>query len=318
VTLLPAAIRESVEAVTRFGGTGRRIEHVEPISGGCVSNGTLLTFGSGDRLFLKWKAAAPVAMFAAEAEGLGALRAAADAGGAEVLIPEPLAHGHDGANGWLLLECMEPGKGGIAADEVLGRALAAIHGARTDAGTDDTANGTTAAWGWHSDNWIGSLVQSNRPHLRWCDFWADERVGPQLTRARARGHCRQDIFDQLIDAIPNAVGDGGTREPKAALLHGDLWSGNSYPSVGGTPVLIDPAVYRGDPEVDLAMTELFGGFGPHFYAAYDEVRRISTEYRSHRRDLYQLYYLLVHVNLFGPSYEAGARACAERVVRALG
>ena len=103
----------------------------------------------------------------------------------------------------------------------------------------------------------------------------------------------------------------------AHLLHGDLWGGNVFPGPSGDPVLIDPAVYRGHGEVDLAMTELFGGFGEDFYRAYDEEAGISPEYGAFRRDLYQLYYLLVHVNLFGAQYESRTVASARRVVAAL-
>jgi fructosamine-3-kinase len=98
------------------------------------------------------------------------------------------------------------------------------------------------------------------------------------------------------------------------LLHGDLWGGNAYADADGSPVLIDPAVYRGHGEVDLAMTELFGGFGTRFYEAYDEVETISDAYRCYRRDLYQLYYLLVHVNLFGRQYARRTASAAARVV----
>jgi fructosamine-3-kinase len=176
-----------------------------------------------------------------------------------------------------------------------------------------SAPSTADGFGHVEDNWIGSLPQSNRTHNSWADFWAAERIGPQLERARKAGACSDAVFDHLLTAVPDAV--AGVHAP--ALLHGDLWSGNVFPSAQGRPVLIDPAVYRGDGEVDLAMTELFGGFDRRFYDAYAEVRPISDAYESHRRALYQLYYLLVHVNLFGGGYEAGARAAASRVVSAV-
>ena len=121
-----------------------------------------------------------------------------------------------------------------------------------------------------------------------------------------------------------ALERGGSRVPAAlggvtapSLLHGDLWSGNAYTAVGGAPVVVDPAAYRGDAEVDLAMTELFGGFEARFYLAYEEARPVSDAYRAYRRDVYQLYYLLVHVNLFGSSYVAPAVRAADRASAAL-
>lgn len=120
-------------------------------------------------------------------------------------------------------------------------------------------------------------------------------------------------MDRLLGAITLALDDVDT----PALVHGDLWSGNAFADPSGRPVLIDPAVYLGDGEVDLAMTELFGGFGTRFYDAYHDVRSISEAYHAYRRDLYQLYYLLVHVNLFGGAYVAGSLRAAERVLGAL-
>ena len=119
----------------------------------------------------------------------------------------------------------------------------------------------------------------------------------------------------LFRSLPTALAD--LEDVSPALLHGDLWSGNAYADESGAPVIIDPAVYAGHGEVDLAMTELFGGFGPRFYAAYDEVLAITDAYDEYRRDLYQLYYLLVHVNLFGAGYVSGTLAAASRVVSVL-
>ena len=237
-------------------------------------------------------------MFEAEANGLEALR-----GAGTVHVPEPLARGGgDGAPAWLLLEYVAAGAPAADYAQRLGASLAELHQAELAPG-----------FGWASDNWIGSLPQANDERASWPDFWRDLRIVPQLELARSRGFLRSDTMERLIDVIPEAL----TGVERGGLLHGDLWSGNAYATTDGTPVIIDPAVFRGDGEVDLAMTELFGGFGRHFYEAYDATQPISREYEAFRRDLYQLYYLLVHVNLFGASYESGSLAAASRVVDAL-
>ncbi len=242
-------------------------------------------------------------MFEAESDGLTALRAA-DA----VRAPLPVARGGGaGVPSWLLMEHIEPGRPAPDFDERFGKGLALLHGA-----DDDTRVG------WSRDNWIGSLPQSNTPSTSWAEFWRDERIVPQLERARSGGYlggANGALLDELVDAVPGALADVDSLAP--ALLHGDLWSGNVYCGPEGEPVIIDPAVYRGHGEVDLAMTELFGGFSASFYRAYDETAGIDPGYHAYRRDLYQLYYLLVHVNLFGSGYEAGTVSAAKRVLAAV-
>jgi fructosamine-3-kinase len=250
-------------------------------------------------------------MFAAEASGLAALRSTHT-----LRIPEPIAwcDSRDGAS-WLLMEHIAPAAPRPTSDERLGRGLAALHssGAPPPAAGDGPPIARDA-FGWRNDNWIGSLDQRNAPTSSWASFWRDRRIAPQVAEARAHGHATEEVFDRLIEAIPSALVDVSRPE----LLHGDLWSGNTYTTTGGEPVVVDPAVYLGDGEVDLAMTELFARFGSRFYDAYQEARGISTGYSSYRRDLYQLYYLLVHVNLFGASYMIGSIGAAERVVAEIG
>ncbi len=314
MTPLPAKVRESVEsALSRLAGRSDFITSTTPVPGGCIHHGTHLTTASGASYFLKWNASAPAGIFAAEAEGLRALRRAVAAspsptpepGAPEtnppLLVPEPIAW-IDGPPSWLLMEYVPPASSGGDSAVRLGRGLAVVHGMSGE-----------APFGWPAPNWIGSLEQDNTPDGDWPTFWRARRLLPQLERARRAGALADPIFDRLFESIPAALEGAGA----PALLHGDLWGGNTYAAAGGVPVLIDPAVYVGDGEVDLAMTELFGGFTPAFYDAYAEIRPISAAYRSHRRDLYQLYYLLVHVNLFGAAWAAPSRRAAERVVAAL-
>ena len=297
---LPPSVRSGVERALADGGGGgpERITSSTPVGGGCVHRCRRIETSRGRTLFLKWNDRAPDGLFAAEAEGLRALRRA-DA----IRVPRPLAHGDepDGSR-WLLMEHVGSGPPAADSEDRLGRGLARLHHSRP-----------RPDFGWDVDNWIGSLPQHNGPSTSWADFWRDRRILPQLDLARGRGWLTDAIMDRLVDAVPAAL--VGVVAP--SLLHGDLWSGNTFTDTDGAPVLVDPAVYAGDGEVDLAMTELFGGFGPAFYGAYADVRRISDAYASHRRALYQLYYLLVHVNLFGAAYLAPSRRAAEEVLAAV-
>ena len=287
------------------------------MAGGCINNGAQLETADGHLFFLKWRDDPPPGMYAAEAEGLTALSTAASRtsgqnlyGGADtggIRTPRVVRVGPD--NAWLMLDFVPAGPRGLRSDENLGRGLAAIHATPT----------VQPSFGWERDNWIGHLPQRNSPNSIWGRFWRDVRIAPQLELARSRGFFRSTEeggrkMDDLLGVVDSALAD--VKEP--SLLHGDLWSGNAYADAEGRPVLIDPAVYRGDGEVDLAMTELFGGFGTRFYDAYREARPISSAYHAYRRDLYQLYYLLVHVNLFGASYLAGALRAVDRVLSEVG
>lgn len=295
---LPDSLRTSVETALARLGLGSRIVAHEPVGGGCIHNGARIGTDAGAACFLKWNESPTPGMFAAEAEGLGALRERCD-----LRIPAPLSWDEAGPTAWLLMEYVEPSAPSSTSGRALGEGLARMHQA-----------GAASAFGWRRDNWIGSLPQENPETTSWGVFWRDARLRPQLELARDRGRLQDERFDSLLEHTVPALADVARPE----LLHGDLWSGNTFTSRGGTPVLVDPAVYHGDGEVDLAMSELFGGFDAPFYDAYDAHRPISSGYREFKRDLYQLYYLLVHVNIFGASYEQGARQAATRVLRSMG
>lgn len=290
---------------------------VRPLSGGCINQATCVDAERG-RVLLKWNSDAPLAFFEAEADGLGALARAVEASGAPMAVPHPIAHGGTDSGAWLLTVFVESGVPTVRTFERLGRGMALIHGEAATAGRDPIQPG------WPRDNWIGALPQANgRPSLPsrhaddepspWATFWSERRLRVQLLLARESGCCRSEAFDAVFDVVPAALPAG----LPLGLLHGDLWSGNYMTREDGVPTLIDPSVYIGHGEVDLAMTELFGGFGLPFQDAYGSVRPITVEYQAFRRDLYQLYYLLVHVNLFGRSYETASERAAIQVVRAL-
>lgn len=264
--------------------TGEPFElHVRSsVAGGCINDTQVLADAKGRRYFVKINEAARLDMFEAEADGLreilssGAIRA-----------PHPVVTGIAGGSAFLVLEYLNL-RGGRVDDARLGRELAAMH------------RHEQVRFGWSRDNTIGSTPQHNAPMDDWLVFWREHRLGFQLQLAAQRGYGGklQKRGERLMAVLENYF--VGYR-PKASLLHGDLWSGNYGSLSDGTPVLFDPAVYYGDREVDLAMTELFGGFSPAFYAAYGESYPLDPGYNT-RRTLYNLYHILNHLNLFGGGY----------------
>jgi protein-ribulosamine 3-kinase len=297
---LPVAIRQDVEQhLEEVTGRGLRVLDARSVGGGSINRSARLEMEDGEKLFLKWNERAPAEMFAAEADGL---RALAEAAPDPLRIPEVLATGDpvEGSASWILMEFVQPGRGGPGWAEALGRTLAELH------------EPVAAACGWRRANFIGSLPQANPSGEDWGTFYRDHRIAPVLRAARARGHLVGDrSLDDLVERIPEIL--GGSLPDGPSLLHGDLWGGNVFPDTWGRPVLVDPAVYRGDPEVDLAMSELFG-FPSRFQPAYRESRPVDGGYERFRRDLYQLYYLLVHVTLFGSGYEAACLRAARHVL----
>jgi protein-ribulosamine 3-kinase len=298
---LPGALASSLEeALERTLGRPTRVIASRPLTGGCVNPSARITIERGDDFFVKWNERAPAGLFAAEADGL---RALADA--RALRVPEVIGVGPGvDAPQWLLLEYVESGRPGPDYGARLGRGLAALH--RVGAG---------GAWGWHRDNFIGPLPQSNAPAASWGELWRGARLEPQLDRARASGHFAGEegaLLERVVERTPELLAD--VDEPPS-LLHGDLWGGNVFADAEGRPVLIDPAIYRGHREVDLAMSELFGGFPAEWPDAYDAVWAVDGGYARFRRALYQLYYLLVHVNLFGAGYRAGCLRAAKEALR---
>jgi fructosamine-3-kinase len=215
--------------------------------------------------------------------------------------------GDAGDFGWLVLEFLPPSPPAPDHDVRLGRGLAHLHGR------------TAEHFGWPETNRIGPLPQTNPTRDRWADFWVDARLLPQLRGARDAGMMEAadvDLVERVAEATSRAL------EPVAGdppgLVHGDLWSGNVHPGPRGRPVLVDPAAYHGHGEVDLAMARLFGGFGRAFFEAYEERRPVPDGFEAVRCPLYQLFYLLVHVRLFGASYLGRTRSAARSVLAAVG
>lgn len=289
---LPAELRASLEA--RFG----RVRAATPVAGGCIHPACRVELEDGV-LFVKHGDRVPAGLFREEARGLQAL-----AGARALVVPAVLAlrEAEEGP-AWLALEWLERARPDAAHDEALGRGLAELHRPRGD------------SWGWTGDNFIGSLPQANRPCADWALFWHERRLGPQLRLSADAGRRpgTDADWERLFAVLPGALAAAGEEGP--ALLHGDLWSGNVMATARG-PALVDPAVYLGHREVDLAMAELFGGFGERCFAAYRESHPLRPGYPV-RRGIYQLYYLLVHVNLFGGGYVRQAADLLRRVLAAL-
>jgi len=244
-----------------------------------------------------FKTATPRARLEAEAEGLAALRATG-----AVRVPATLA---DDDPSRLALEWLELRPLDARSAAALGTALAALHRAAVP-------DALAGRYGWNRDNFIGATPQSNAPSTSWVAFFREERLVPQLARAERNGYrgTLQDAGARLVEALDGLL---GSHAPPPSLLHGDLWSGNAGALPDGTPVVFDPAAYVGDREADLAMTELFGGFPSTFYAAYREAWPLDQGYAL-RRELYNLYHLLNHLNLFGGGYLA---RCERTITRLL-
>ena len=286
-----------MEAVRAVCGDGAAVRSRNPAAGGDINRAWTLALSDGSRVFMKENRRENLGFFTAEAGGLDAIRRTG-----AVRVPEVLAVGTDGGNAFLLLEYIEPGRGGPASSEKLGRSLARMHRADTKALVPG------GKFVFSEDNYIGAGVQINTPKKTWKEFFIRCRLLPQFRRA-------EEYFDRperkRIEAFLTNAGRHLTEPEKPALLHGDLWAGNYMVDRDGDPWLIDPAAYVGHPEADLAMTELFGGFDRAFYDAYREEAGIDPGYKD-RRDLYNLYHLLNHLNLFGGGYLSAVRGVLRR------
>lgn len=272
------------------------------IAGGDINRAWRLelggTNGETENFFVKQNRADRTEMFAAETEGLAEL-----ARNPELRIPAVITQGIAGDHAYLVLEYIAFGRGSTESAAQLGRGLAAQHRI------------TAPSFGWQRDNTIGSTPQPNPWAANWIAFYRDQRLGFQLELAQRNGASASLLCagEQLQDALPRFFVD---YTPQPSLLHGDLWGGNWGTDEHGTPVLFDPAVYYGDREADLAMTELFGGFPSDFYAAYNEAFPLDPGYRQ-RKDLYNLYHILNHFNLFGGGYADQALRMTERLLAAI-
>ena len=294
---------DSLDAAVRaLFGDGVLIAGRRPVHGGDINQAYRLSLSDGSDLFMKCNSVKNLPFFTAEAQGLAALRGAGTIG-----VPNALAVGTDQAQGvsFLLMEYLDSAPQVSHYWEVFGHELAALH--RAECSGMVSADGSLR-FGFAADNYIGASPQKNTPAVSWLTFFRECRLLPQFKMAEGyfdpetRRKCER-LLERLDSYLP---------EPEfPSLIHGDLWSGNAVCGPDGKAWILDPAAYVGHFEAELAMTELFGGFPSAFYAAYNEVNPIDGGYRD-RRDLYNLYHLLNHLNLFGGSYLSSVRWILDR------
>ncbi|WP_298652457.1 fructosamine kinase family protein [uncultured Proteiniphilum sp.] len=269
-----------------------RVTNARPVSGGDISAAYRIDTVT-EQYFLKVNGASfALEMFHAERAGLQAIEETKT-------IAVPHVHLVDSIEGktFLLMDFVESKRPDTSDYQRLGRQLAGLHQC------------SQADFGFPSGNFIGSLQQSNRPHSDWAEFYWSERILPQLQWALTNGLIQRQIMPEEEKAVSLFREISGDVKP--ALLHGDLWGGNYLIATDGTPYLIDPAVYYGHSMVDIAMSRLFGGFGAGFYEAYHEIIPKPAHYDD-QIELYQLYYLLVHLNLFGSGYYSSVSSILKR------
>ncbi len=277
-----------------------------PIGGGSINEAYRLEGTDGTRYFLKLNDAKHASMFVAEAAGLEAIAATGT-----IRVPRVIAHGITERQSFLILEHLELSSRGN--ERQLGEQLAALHRCvPLPLPSRERVGERVECFGFAQDNFIGTTPQPNGWKESWIDFWREERLAFQLKRAARNGYGDplQRLGEKLLEALASFF-DGYTPQP--SLLHGDLWSGNHAFLPDGTPVVFDPAPYYGDRECDIAMTELFGGYGADFYAAYRAAYPLNTGYAK-RRDLYNLYHILNHANLFGGDYAIQAEGMMRRLL----
>lgn len=280
------------QAIREIFGSGRTVDKKRSVPGGDINRASALTLDDGTVIFMKSNAPGFLDNYEAEVEGLEAIRKTGAIG-----VPAVLGLGRETGFSFLLLEYISGGKEIPDYWEIFAEELAAMH-----------RKGRGEVYGFDRDNWIGAGKQINSTRHSWIDFFRDCRLKPQLALAdRYLSPEDRKRADYLLAHL-----DSYLCEPEApALIHGDLWAGNMITGNDGKGWLIDPAVYYGHPEADLAMTELFGGFSGRFYAAYREVSHLEAGYED-RRDIYNLYHLLNHLNLFGGGYLGSVLAVLRR------
>ena len=285
---IPNSIAKEIHAYTGA------IKTIKPIGGGCIANAIGIEADQG-AFFLKWGRGEVSNTFEPESVGLNTLSRA----GSALTIPRVIDQGGSSSR-YLLLEWVESGYARDFTWEFFGREMAQLH------------RYTGKAYGYSIDNFIGRLPQTNNWETSWPAFFRSQRLEPQVALARASEYWQRE-WDPMLELLYHRVDNLLPDSPERSIVHGDLWSGNYMITAQGFIALIDPATYYGHRETDLAMTELFGGFEPSFYDAYTEAWPLEAGYED-RKEIYNLYHLINHLNHFGLSYARGV----ERILKMYG
>jgi len=272
-----------------------QLKNHSSVGGGDINEAYRLVGQCGRVFFVKLNHASRLEMFVAEAEGLAEL-----AKPKVIRVPTPICYGTTARHAYLVMEHIEFSSTTNGA--LMGQQLAYLHQ------TDSNGQGH----GWHRQNTIGSTPQINHWCEDWVGFLRQHRLGYQLDLAAKKG-ASGELVEKGQLLLKGLDFYFESYQPKPSLLHGDLWAGNAAFDEGGQPVIYDPAVYYGDRETDIAMTELFGGYSQEFYAAYEEIWPLDSGYSS-RRDIYKLYHVLNHFNMFGGGYASQAANILEKLL----
>jgi fructosamine-3-kinase len=268
-------------------------KQVRSVGGGCINQGYYL---SDDRsaYFVKTNRASELDMFESEALGLKDMWDTHS-----IRVPYPVCTGTTDKTSYIVMEWVElGGKSDKNSWEQMGYQLAQMHRCPGP-----------GEFGWRRNNTIGSTLQINTWTQEWANFWQEHRMAYQFQLASRRGgdFPRQQEF---LETIPQLLAG---HYPQPSLVHGDLWGGNATVTADGQPIIFDPAAYYGDREVDIAMTELFGGFSPDFYRGYNQAWPLSNGYER-RKKLYNLYHIINHFNIFGGGYEYQANRIIDELL----
>jgi len=269
------------------------VKQQQNMSGGSINNASLLIGADGRRYFVKTNQTGKSSMFEAETKGLQAL-----ASSQSIRVPESVCFGDDKSQSYIVLEYLD--LSGRANQIALGEQLAAMHRVQSK------------QFGWELDNTIGATYQPNHKMDNWLDFWRDQRLGFQLRLAAENGYGGelQSLGERLLSEMSKLFTG---HEVVPSMLHGDLWGGNVAGLSDGTPVIYDPAFYYGDREADIAMTYVFGGFDPDFYASYQNAYPLDDGFVV-RKHLYNVYHIINHLNMFGDGYHGQAINMFEHVL----
>lgn len=274
-----------------------QISEITRVSGGDINQSFILKTDA-KRYFAKINSAYQERIFHAEAAALKRIAGGlnSDASSPCKNVPSPLCIGSSGEHSYLILEYIELIPSSNTSSTSLGELVAKLHSIHK------APDNTTGPYGWYHNNFIGTTPQANHWSANWATFFIENRLKPQIKSAGANGFSRHisPLVQGLLDATQTLLAN---HNPKPALLHGDLWAGNAGCNAIGQPVIFDPASYYGDKETDIAMTKLFGGFDTSFYQAYHQHHPLIDGHEK-RADIYNLYHLLNHLNLFGETYLA--------------